>query len=510
MEPRRKSLKPEIKAAWTEQFDQAYSKGRFAEAAEIFGDHPAANAPTSVVLRAASANMHTRPTIALRLLLEGSSRRYTGAESVRRELLLAEIYARTGDFESADGYLESALSSAEASENDDLIAAVGYRLIRRHLLNENPTSAREYLALARRGRSLSSRLHALYAETLILPYEERLPEQASKLIELLRQIDPNAQEFYEMRAWATQALAILTRELYLPDAAVEVERQLAGPPWPPDFLQNRFQALKALGWAKAILGDYFNGFRLLKQASQAAPTTAWRVVAACDRAYLARRFDEPRWSRVELDEAEQLSREVDWHATIGEERIGLVLMSELFASIDTARAAMYLAQYRELGQLKSPMYFKNDARLEAFESFSAAVVELALGKRSRGVALLRRAYSIFDRLQYDFRAALCLVTEFQATNKTDLLKRAERRIAAYGQSWLMAQIRSLTSSPSESMNLPPMQQRVFDELCQGKSSAEIAASIGRSEFTVKNHIKQIFKAFKVNSRSALLAQAIKR
>jgi DNA-binding NarL/FixJ family response regulator len=55
-----------------------------------------------------------------------------------------------------------------------------------------------------------------------------------------------------------------------------------------------------------------------------------------------------------------------------------------------------------------------------------------------------------------------------------------------------------------------MQERVFRYLCQGLSNADIANELGRSEFTVANHAKAVLKAFGVRSRSALIAEAMKR
>jgi DNA-binding CsgD family transcriptional regulator len=59
-------------------------------------------------------------------------------------------------------------------------------------------------------------------------------------------------------------------------------------------------------------------------------------------------------------------------------------------------------------------------------------------------------------------------------------------------------------------NRPPVKQRIFEEICKGKSPAQIAELLGRSEYTVSNHIKEIYKVFGVNSRSALVAAAIQR
>jgi DNA-binding NarL/FixJ family response regulator len=41
----------------------------------------------------------------------------------------------------------------------------------------------------------------------------------------------------------------------------------------------------------------------------------------------------------------------------------------------------------------------------------------------------------------------------------------------------------------------------------GLSTRQIAVNLGRSEYTVRNHVKAIFKALKVKSRATLIARA---
>jgi DNA-binding CsgD family transcriptional regulator len=452
--------------------------------------------------------MHADPAHVLRLLLSLRVPETSSAAQVERDALLAEAFARTKDFGSADARLNAALETATMIGDQDLVGMVGYRRVRRYLLAEDAAAARQAMELTRRAGSPAGRLYSLYAETLILPYEERTREQADCLIELLRLLDPNDASFVDIRAWGTHALAVLVRELYIPNAMPEVERQLGGLDWPKDFAPNRFQALKALAWAKAVQGDYFNAFRHLKSASELSDVSkAWHVVAACDRAYFARCFGEHRWSRVELDEAEQLAAQVDWHSTLSEERFGLLLLAELFSSVDTAGSAMYLARYRELGEIKSPLHYRHDARLRAFAQFSTAIVEIALGNKRRGLAELRAARKVFERFGYDFRAARCLAAEYEATHNRDLLPSLEEKLRNYGHSWVAADVRNFGRS---SVSLPPMRKRVLDEVCQGKTTAEIARTLGRSKFTISNHIKELFKTFEVKSRSALVAEAARR
>jgi DNA-binding CsgD family transcriptional regulator len=493
---------------WRTEFDRAFEESRFKDASAIYDEHAGPTERIETVLRGARAHMRFSPPKALKLLvtlrIPSSKRR----EQVERDALLAEAFSRTKDFRSADSHLDDALSGARHLENPELITMVGYRTVRRYLQGEDPEGARRGLDLIRSTSSRKGRILALDAEALILSYEERVKEQSQRLIELLRLLDPNDAKFFNIRAWSTHALAALARELYIPDGIPEIERHLSGLPWPADFDHNRFQALKALAWAKAMQGDYFNAFRHLKSASETADTEAWKVVAACDRAYLARAFGEQRWSRVELDEAEQLANRVDWHSTLDEERIGLLLLAELFGEIDTATAAMYLARYRELGEVRSPLYYRHDARRAAYAQYSTGVVELALGNKKRGLSELRESRKVFERFGYDFRAARCLVEEFKATSDDQLLPLIEEKLRHYRQSWLMSQLQGRIQDSR--LSLPPMQRRVFEEICEGRSTAEISKLLGRSEYTISNHTKEIFKAFEVRSRSALVAEAVRR
>jgi hypothetical protein len=118
--------------------------------------------------------------------------------------------------------------------------------------------------------------YALYAESLILEAEERVLEQASILVLLLRSPPCAGMEFYEIRDSATRSLAGLARELYYPDAITEVERQLASLPWAPDFAEAAFVSLEAFGWTKVVQGYYFNGFRHLNQPSTLTDNAAWK------------------------------------------------------------------------------------------------------------------------------------------------------------------------------------------------------------------------------------------
>ena len=368
-------------------------------------------------------------------------------ERAQRDRLLGEAFARTKDFESADERLSSALKTAVRLEDEDIISRVGYTVVRRHLYDENAERARAALGLARRGHSRISRIHALCAEAMILAYEERFSEQAERLIELLHLFDPSQRDLTHIRTWATYVLAGWARELYIPAAIPEIERQINGFAWPKDWAHYQFHTLKELAWTKALQGDYFNAFRHLKRASETADRIVSKLVVACDRSYLASCFGERRWSRAELAEAEQVASEVNWAATVADERFALLDLAELFCDTDPTRSSMYLARYRDLGPIRLVLYNQRDARTRAFEQHSTGVVELALGNRKRGLAELRDARAAFERFGYDFRAARCLVTEYRATEDRDLVPKIEEKLRHYQQSWLSSEFRNAIEQP---------------------------------------------------------------
>ncbi len=216
----------------------------------------------------------------------------------------------------ADDHLAAAFKIATPLNDNDLTAYLGYRLVRRHLHEENPGKARAALEIAKSGTSLKARAFAIYAESVILGQEERLAEEGERLIDYLELVDPDTwpppwPEYLVFRAYATANLAHLADVVYLPRAFAHVERHLGGVPCYEDIPGNLFVALRSIAWAVAQQGDYFRAFRFLKRAAAVELSKPWEVYAACDRAELARCFEQHGWSRVELDDAERLAAEVE-------------------------------------------------------------------------------------------------------------------------------------------------------------------------------------------------------
>lgn len=54
--------------------------------------------------------------------------------------------------------------------------------------------------------------------------------------------------------------------------------------------------------------------------------------------------------------------------------------------------------------------------------------------------------------------------------------------------------------------LSPAEQAVVAGVCQGLTNREIAAHLGKSEFTVKNQVSTILRKFGLPSRARLIAE----
>ncbi|MBV9270405.1 MAG: hypothetical protein JO165_04880 [Candidatus Eremiobacteraeota bacterium] len=420
---------------------------------------------------------------------------------VRRNILLGAAYTHNFQYDVADEHFEAA--RAAAGSDRDLAAQTAYRQGRRFVATDQPELARQFLQAARDGSSKRSQLEALQLESHVLEAEENYRDQARILMLLLEQIDLLQNEFVDIAAYGVWALSALACELFLPGAVELCELHLQAE-WPPDLRIQRFQAFKSVAWAKALSGDYFNAFRYLRRSEQNAPTKTWHVIALLDRACVARCVKEQRWSRQDLAEAEDLAERVDWRTAAKEERVALLLLAELLAPIDPARASHYFTLYQEILESAPPAHSSKNPRARALVAYVEGVVHSACGHSRAASSAFERALNTYEKIQYAWRAGRCALRLYELTHENRFKDLAQTRLQYYASSCLADELRETIKRESR-VHLPPMQRRVLEEIQAGHDTAEIARRLGRSSHTVKNHIKMIFKAYKVSSRPALLA-----
>ncbi len=492
-----------------------FERGEYAQAATIYDStYSAKTAPLEASLYRARVHMRVNgespKALALLNRLRGSAK---GEQLIRVRMLLGEVYGTTGDFEAADEELHAAFEAAKRTGKKDLIADVAYRYGRRYALSSNePEEARQFLQPIRNGGSAESRINALQLESCILSREGRAREQAHVLTEMLRMIDPQQPDHAEARIRGAQTLGALAREIYIPEAVPIVEGHLAGAPWPKDFEVALFQTTKALGWAKALQGDYFNAFRYLRRSALAAPDLGWKTMALVDRAFLAQAREQDVWFRQELSDAEEAADQANWESCPDEAVLALLNLAELLAPIDAAKSSEYLARFRASGPIRNPRsLMRNDRRYQALIDYSTGVVDAYLGNRTLGRSRLKDALSVFESCGFEWRAGRTALRLYDFTKKPDFLKRAAHSLHHYASSWLGEELRKRLHSVNERADgLTPMQDKVFRLICEGLSNIEIGHRLEISPATVANHAKAVLKVFKVSSRHALIAEAMRR
>jgi DNA-binding CsgD family transcriptional regulator/Flp pilus assembly protein TadD len=466
-----------------------------------------------------------KPSEAIALLTKALPKLRT-SDRAEANILLGASHARVRDPGSARSRFAIAARElkADSPRADQLRVELACQSAAAFWIQRKVDEASKELKPALEARDAPSYVEALILKSALYAARERFENQASTLLEALRVT--LAQPFRDVFAWGhiVSQLSILGRELpnrSIRDAAFE---QVDKVPWTEDLADQRFIATKAVGWRRALEGDYFNAFRYLKQAAACAHTVPWRVMASCDRAYLAARLGETRWSEQELHEAAELAERVEWRAIDGEERVALLLLAELYAPHDGALALSYVARFQEIGdRFNAVLSFNADRRVDALVAYSLGYVRQHLGDSAEADEMYRKAFAIYDAIGYDWRAARAAIGLFQINGDRSWLDVAGKKLKPYPLSWLATRLSALALSHHSSLvpeiesdarrrttrELTPAQQEVYELLLSGFPTRKIAKQLGRSEFTIRNHIKAIFKKLKVNSRAMLLSAALR-
>ncbi|MBV8726723.1 MAG: hypothetical protein JO233_02975 [Candidatus Eremiobacteraeota bacterium] len=487
---------------------------RFTEAAHLYDSAVDSTTPAPIVLLRAHLYLRNDAAAAIRFLIKHRDPLAKRGSDARLQLYFAIGYARLGDFGQADLHFEKAWRCANANRDRVFAAELAYEQGRRLLLERRTTDAWTSYRQTLRDRSLRGQIRSEQLRSFILCQEEKYKEQASSLLKALHLIDRRRANHLEEWYLAVQTLALLARELPLLSAQLYAEEALEEiKRWPGDLAINHFQALKAIGWCKALTGDQLNCFRYLRRAQDVAPDAAWRAMVHLDRAYFARTAGEQQWSRNEIAQAEEIAEPVNWKDCQSEERVALLLFAELLSSLDKEKAAYYLARYHTLGKLSSPLlHFASDNRLKALADYATGVVREANGASAEAGKSFTSAWSTFDRISYDWRAGRAAAHLFGITSSKRWSDLARQKFVHYRRSWLWHDLVSLRPAKAGRAvkTLTPAQDRVFRLLCAGMSTDQIAKKLRCSKSTVRNHLKVVFKVMGVHSRAALVATAAKQ
>ena len=500
--------------SWASRMQAAIKTAHFSDAARLYDDALGTGASPNSTEILARAWLYLKKDAAatVAFLLKHRSARFDEQQLARWHMLLGVGYARMREFSQADAHFQAAANSRTRSSQ--LRAELEYHRARRYLIEMRLAEAWSCQASTSVDSSFTGKVRSEHLRSFILNQEERYSDEARSLIKVLGLIERRKDKVLEEWYWAVHTLAVLARELPMPEAADVAERALtAAQAWSPDFAVNHFQALKAIGWTKALQGDQLNCFRYLRKAQQVAPTAPWAAMVHLDRAYFAQSSGERQWSINEIAAAEELVESIDWDATQNEERVALLLFAELFSGTDAEKASYYIARYNALDKLRSPLlHFAFDQRLKALSDYANGVVREGKPGFDDAVNDLRAAWSTFDRIGYNWRAGRAAMHLFKMTGQSRWRRLAVEELKHYEHSWLWTDLSNMSprGTRTRRAELTLSQERIFRMICDGLSTDAIARKLGRSKSTVRNHLKVVFKAFGVRSRPALVALAARR
>jgi DNA-binding CsgD family transcriptional regulator/tetratricopeptide (TPR) repeat protein len=331
--------------------------------------------------------------------------------------------------------------------------------------------------------------------------------QVDELQKALDEIDAAQMPDQYFRANALFTLALLCRELPLPDVAERVRAIFESLPWTSGLQLERFQVTRFLAAVDELDGNELAAFAGFKKATRLAPSEHWGVLCFLDRALLAKNTGEPAFAAEQMQEAHDIAQRLSWNEVSGEERSALLVLAELFAHENAAVAEQYLARFRSLGSSVIPLLsYGTDPRVRGFEAYSQGVAWLQLGDTGEGKASLTEAWSIFEDFNYAWRAALCALGLFQATRDRRWVERAAAKIEPWPRSWIARHVSEATTTSIVPLERIPRAKRdVLDLVREGRRNSEIASMLGRSPHTVRNQLAQLFQTFKVKSRAELVA-----
>jgi DNA-binding CsgD family transcriptional regulator len=494
---------------WFDEMRRLYDRCQFLAAGDVYDDAVEAGASPSyeAQLLAARILLKRDESRTVAFLIRRPPRANSPRERAEWALLLAIGYARMRDFERADHHFEIVRKLARTPVDR---AALAYQLARRHMLEGKLGDARRFAADMSCDTSATTRIRRELLESFILSHEEHYRGEAESVIRAIGLIREQRENHLEEWFHAVQNLALLGRELPMPEAVEVAKAEVdADVEWPPDFAVQRFQALKAVGWSCALRGDMLGCFRYMRAAERTRPSPAFEAIVLLDRAYFARIVGERNWVCNEVAKAEQLFDRIDWNEVPGDERVGLLLMAEAIAEYSPEKAHYFLARYNGLDKMRSPvLLFAFDQRCEAMAAYSEGFVKLKSGEPGAEEAL-RKAWAVFDRVGYDWRAARAALHLFGATGKERWRDLADDKLEPYPSSWLAREVSRASPAPLP-VKLPRMQRTVLEMLCRKMTTAEIAQDLGLSQHTVRNHLKAVFRAYGVNNRAALVAEVAGR
>jgi DNA-binding CsgD family transcriptional regulator len=419
----------------------------------------------------------------------------------------ARAYARARNFDIADEMLHAA-DTELAGETGVYRDQIAYLRAWQRWNNQEYDPQDADIAVAITSEDPSIAIAALNLRGWMHAGLEEFPAQIQDLLECVRLYRQHGYRCdLATVALILQNLLVLGWELHDADAVTQGEAALNTVVWTPDIEVRRFLCLRALAWHAFMQGESARAQWLFKDSKDHAPTSAWKVMAHVDRAFVARMASNEAWATEELYQAHAIARTLEWQTTRDEERMALITLAVMFAPLDLGQAQRYVSTYIQLApeSLDPTLGSAHESRRSAaYRKYAAGRVQAMLGNMGPAIRALEGAYEIFSQLEQHFRAALTAQALHDLTHDEAWLVVARGHATKFPNSAFAERLSAAQDRKTRDDDGLTMAQRpIAIAHCQGADTEELSERFSRSTFTIEKQLQAIYETFGVRSRSAL-------
>lgn len=297
---------------------------------------------------------------------------------------------------------------------------------------------------AYRDRSPYAQTRALQLHSYIFAQRGEYRQAFEVLMRALKVNDENPSPNISMLACILRGIAMLVHELPFEVDLADLRARAYALPWTEHTKAYRYWTFRALGLRMGLEGGVGAslGLTLLTRSFEYAGTPAQRALSAFDAAFIGFSHNEPISASSLLEEADRISREVDWAAEVQDERLALIEAAQLFAPVRVDKAAAYLRLFRSLPPMEPTQALAHDRRIEAMLAYADGLTAKFSGETEQAAGHFRAAYDLFRAMSYDWRAAAAAIELEAITGDVFLRLDAQRLIRPYPRSWIAEKLRS--------------------------------------------------------------------
>jgi DNA-binding CsgD family transcriptional regulator len=339
---------------------------------------------------------------------------------------------------------------------------------------------------------------------LIEVKRERYARAGTHYMEVLRRL--KALGTYNLRLFATALygaanVAAETIDLALGKRVRKLYDEFV---WPQQLGMERFNTLGSLRLLALLEGDLDDAWALAREAAVRAPSAPYAAIGEAIAAATSRLLGDERSTRLQLRRAWEIIRSARWGTANDETRVALTTFAIEGASTMPAEARKAMTLYQSLaGKAVVAYSLHRDRRITAYELMAAARVAEAQDHFDRAEDLYERSLENWSELHFDARAAIVALDLRRLTRDRSYESYVKAALARAPKAWFAADLRRQTGPLDD---VSPAERLVLARLLEGKSAKAIASDLDRSVHTINNHTRQIFKAFGVTSRAAVLVK----